>query len=297
MMTLKQILQRRRADLALIVGNGIHRYRPESPNSWDKLLMELARRYGVDVDRVPQGTSATEFFDLLELRAGGRSGELARAFCDLMKGWRPLAHHERIMGWAVRHEVPVLTTNFDEVLSDAVGARLMRPRGKGFTSYYPWDSRFAARLHDNPCDGFGIWHINGLARYARSVRLGLTHYMGLAQRARPWLHHGENRLFKSRDGLNWPGRRTWLHLIFNKPLLIFGLGLREDEVFLRWLLIERARYLSWVSDRHHDAWYVYLHDPKDPTEAGRIFFLERIGIRCIPAASYDSIYANAGWKE
>jgi hypothetical protein len=201
------------------------------------------------------------------------------------------------MAWAIRHAVPVLTTNFDEVLSEAASARLMRPDVKGFTDWYPWDSRYALNLHYNPCDGFGIWHINGMAKYARSIRLGLSHYMGSVQRTRDWLHRGEGRLFGAKDCARWAGRRTWLHLIFNKPLLMFGIGLRENEVFLRWLLIERAKYFRKFEDRRKPAWYVYNDDPNDPTQAGRHFFLGGIGVRCIEARDYNSIYANKMWEE
>lgn len=294
-MSLTGILTNNAKNVALLIGNGIHRYGTAGVNSWDGLLLELARENNCSVDNLPKGATTTEFFDVIELMSRSRSGDLPQAFCEKMRDWRPQMHHRRIMNWAIRNEVPVLTTNFDEVLSSAAGAELMRPHIKGFTDWYPWDSRFAHELHDDPCVGFGIWHVNGLARYKRSVRLGLTHYIGLAQRAREWLHRGGNRLFAARDPWNWPGRRTWLHLIFNKPLVIFGLGLREDEVFLRWLLIERARYFAKFEERRQPGWYVFNHDPDDDSEAGRLFFLTAIGIECVPANSYDAIYDNPAW--
>jgi hypothetical protein len=295
--TLSDILRRNRDDIALVIGNGVHRHGPPQVNSWEDLLTDLAHQSGVDQDGVPHGASATEFFDILELRAQTRSGVLAEAFCELMRDWRPLGHHRRIMQWAAQRGVPVLTTNFDEVLSAAAEAELMRPGGGGFTDFYPWDSRFAHSLHEDPCDGFGIWHINGMARYARSIRLGLTHYMGSVQRARGWLHRGEERLFNRKDRWNWAGRRTWMHLVFNKPLLIFGLGLRENEVFLRWLLIERARYFAKFEDRRHPAWYVYRHDAGDPTQAGRHFFLDSVGVRCVRVSDHREIYENEAWRD
>lgn len=297
LMTFKEILRIRANDVALIIGNGIHRYGSNGANSWDELLVNLARKHGLKIDRLPKGATATEIFDVIEIKARVRGGELAAAFCERMEDWRPQEHHRRIMNWALRHQAPVLTTNFDEVLSSAVDAKLMRPKGSGFTYWYPWDSRFAHEIHEDPCSGFGVWHINGLARYRRSVRLGLTHYIGSAQRAREWLHRGGNRLFEAKDPQNWPGRRTWLHLIFNKPLLIFGLGLREDEVFLRWLLVERERYFSKFPDRRREGWYIFVHDPKDETEDGRNFFLRGIGIECVEVKSYSDIYESTAWVE
>lgn len=294
-MRLSKILRSNRADVALVIGNGIHRYGPSRVNSWDSLLVELARSNGIDINEMPMGASATEMFDVIELQARRHSGELAKEFCNLMRDWRPLPHHQRIVKWAIRHAVPVLTTNFDEVLSEAAGATLVRPKVKGFTHWYPWDSRYALEMFDNPCDGFGIWHINGMARYSRSIRLGLTHYMGSVQRTRDWLHRGEGRLFEAKDRMRWAGRHTWVHLIFNKPLVIFGLGLGENEVFLRWLIIERARYFAKFDDRRKAAWYVYTHNPDDTTQAGRHFFLENMGVQCIKAESYDAIYENSAW--
>lgn len=296
-MTLTEVLQQNRNDLALVIGNGIHRFGPQRVNSWDDLLLKLACKNDIDLAEMPQGASATEIFDVIELQARRPSGELARDFCDLMSGWRPLNHHKEIMDWSIRHAVPILTTNFDEVLSEAVDARLMRPNVKGFTDWYPWDSRYALNLLDDPCGGFGIWHINGMARYARSIRLGLTHYMGSVQRTRDWLHRGEERLFEANNRFKWAGRYTWVHIIFNKPLLIFGLGLHENEVFLRWLLIERARYFSKFENRRNPAWYVYNDNPNDTTQKGRHFFLEKIGIQCIKAKDYDAIYTNKEWQK
>lgn len=295
-MVIDDVLRENGDSLALVIGNGIHRYGPQPVNSWDDLLLDLAHRHGVDLERMPVGASATEMFDVIELHARGRSGELAKDFCALMRDWEPLPHHKQIVDWCIRHSAPVLTTNFDQVLSEAAGAELMRPKGEGFTDWYPWHSRYALELFENPCDGFGIWHVNGMANYARSIRLGLTHYMGSVQRTRGWLHRGEDRLFEAKDRERWAGRLTWVHLVFNKSLLIFGLGLRENEVFLRWLLIERARYFAKFPDRRKPAWYVYKHCPKDDTQTGRHFFLEKIGIQCVEARSYDAIYASHGWR-
>ena len=293
---LTNILRENRDNLALVIGNGIHRYGPPQVNSWDDLLINLAHRHGVNLDKMPVGASATEIFDVIDLHARGKSGELAMEFCELMRDWRPLAHHQQIVDWAIRHAAPVLTTNFDQVLSEAAGAKLMRPKVKGFTHWYPWDSRYALELFENPCEGFGIWHVNGMANYARSIRLGLTHYMGSVERTRRWLHRGKNRLFEAKDRERWAGQHTWVHLLFNKPLLTFGLGLRENEVFLRWLFIERARYFAKFPDRRRPAWYVYTHNPDDVTQKGRHFFLESIGIQCVEARTYDAIYSNPGWR-
>jgi hypothetical protein len=295
-MDFSKLLHENSENIALIIGNGIHQFNGDSSSSWDSLLATLSQRHGLPYKKVPKGASATEFFDVLALKANGQSDSLSKAFCELMDEWEAQEHHRNIMSWAVRHKATVLTTNFDEVLSKAVDAQLMRPKVRGYTDYYPWDSRFAHELHDDPSEGFGIWHINGMARYARSIRLGLTHYMGSVQRARGWFHAGDGRLFATKDNANWPGRRTWLHAIFNRPLLIFGLGLGENEVFLRWLLIERARYFSKFPDRRKAAWFVQRKKAEDDTAAGRSFFLEGVGVTCVDVPTHEHIYHSKGWN-
>lgn len=295
--TLNGLLRRHGNDVALVLGNGINRHANAATiNSWDDLLMSIARDCIPGVASVPPGTALTELYDVLELKSAAAVGELQGQFCTSMIDWRPVSHHRRIADWAMRHDAPILTTNFDDVISQAIDGDFQFPRDPSFTAFYPWGCHFGPELIEDPCDGFAIWHINGMARYKSSIRLGLTHYMGSVQRARGWLHgSGEENLFRAKDRRNWRGARTWMHLIFNKPLLFIGLGLAENEVFLRWLLIERAKYFRRFDERRHPAWYVYVNDPHDDRLPGKLFFLEAIGIRCVEASSYDAIYEADGW--
>ncbi len=300
----RTLLNQERDNLALVIGNGINIHGAGNRNSWERLLVQIAHHCAVDVPSVPKGTALTEFYDVLEMKRSNPTAadddqaatlNLQAEFCRLMERWEPLRHHHTIMNWAVRHDVPVLTTNFEEVLSDAAGCDFIKPPELPFTDFYPWSCRFANRLFDDPCNGFGIWHINGMRRYRRSIRLGLSHYMGSVQRARTWLHRGEANLFNAKNRPDWDGARTWVHIMFNKPLLIFGLGLTETEVFLRWLLIERARYFRKFPERAHPAWYVYTHKVDDTSEAGKLFFLEGVGINCVKA-DYAEIYESPSWE-
>lgn len=297
--SMSQVLRDNGADLGLVLGNGINRFgNASTTNSWDALLMAIARDCAPEVRAVPPGTTLTEFYDVLDLRSTARVGELQEQFCAQMQDWEAFAHHRAIMTWADRHAAPVLTTNFDEVLSAAAGCSFQRPSNPKFTSYYPWECRFAHDLIDDPCAGFGIWHINGMARYKLSIRLGLSHYMGSVQRARTWLHRsGDSNLFSAKNRHDWTGAQTWMHVVFNKPLLIFGLALEENEVFLRWLLIERARYFRKFAERRHPAWYVYTDDPRDERQAGKLFFLKEVGVTPVLAKTFDEIYRSPAWSD
>lgn len=236
-MKLATLLKRNRTDLALVVGNGINRYgAPLGANSWDDLLSRLARSHlNPNHKAIPSGVSLTEFYDVLELAYTRTPDQpsLQQQFCNLMATWRPLRQHGFIASWASQSNVPILTTNFENTLGTVVACSPRRTGGEGFTDYYPWDSYFGTYDIGDPCTHFAIWHINGMQQYRRSVRLGLSHYMGSVERARSWLHKGSQRLFKDGDMGIWDGASTWLQVFFHKPLLFFGLGLSETEVFLR----------------------------------------------------------------
>lgn len=295
-MTLQSLLARHRSNLALLIGNGINRYGTTAHgSSWDALLSALARRHLDPAhERVPVGISLTEFYDVLELGYSRSSGEagLQAQFCELMAGWQPLPQHERIARWAQRHAVPILTTNFESTLGDAIGCTLQRARSAGFTAFYPWERYFASNTVADPCREFAVWHVNGMQCYRQSIRLGLSHYMGSVERARGWLHKGAGRLFSARDAQEWQGASTWLQIVFHKPLLVFGLALAENEVFLRWLLIERAKYYRGHPERRQPAWYV--HTAGDP-DGGKHLFLKAVGVELIAVASYDEIYGEPTW--
>lgn len=297
-MDTESILGRHESELALVIGNGINLYgAAEVTNSWHDLLLQLAQAHlPAPLRSVPRGVALTEFYDVLALKSGASTtgSSLQKEFCDLMSTWTHYEHHRWIMDWAQRAGRPVLTTNFEETLSDAGGCSLHRSTKGGFTDYYPWESYYARDQIRNPATEFGIWHINGMQKYRRSIRLGLSHYMGSVERARNWIHKGNGRrLFSGKDPSAWRGHATWLHAVFNCSLVIFGLSLDENEVFFRWLLIERAHYFKRFPERSRKAWYVYAGDP---LSEGKLFFLEGVGVTPVREASYDAIYGQATWR-
>ena len=184
---------------------------------------------------------------------------------------------------------PILTTNFDTYISDSVGAtpHKLKPIGNQykFTDFYPWNMYYSDREINNPLDGFAVWHINGTQEYSRSLRLGLSDYMGCVERARKMIQGNNlNEYFESKKHESWIGYNTWLHIIFHKSLFIFGLGLEENEVFLRWLLIQRAKYCR-MYNQPLVGWYI-----NKEIKSGKRFFLEQLGFNVIEITNYDTLY-------
>lgn len=298
-MKFKDVIKNKKEDVALVIGNGINQYGgADETNSWKSLLASLAKKHGLPLHNggLPTGVSPTEFYDVLELgrMASAQKGTLQKEFSDLMARWKPHRHHREIVAWASDNNVPILTTNYDNSLATAGNCSLFSIKGKSnFTAFYPWGHYYSNSQLVEPDAGFGIWHINGMQHYSQSIRLGLSHYMGSVERTRNWLHKGsEDRLFGGKDRRQWVGANTWLHIVFNKPLAIFGLALAENEVFLRWLLIERAKYFKKYPERKHAGWYFYTSKRE---ETGKLFFLEQVGITPIAAESYDELYGHGVW--
>lgn len=296
-MAVRDILQRNRSDIALVIGNGVNRHgSAKNTNSWRNLLLELSiKRLPNSLRKIPRGLALTEFFDLLELQSNSRKSKISlqHEFCTLLQDWKCHDHHKNIISWAKENKTPVLTTNFERVFGDAGNCSLHHIRRTGFTDYYPWETYYGTGPIDDPSQDFGVWHINGMEHYPRSIRLGLTHYMGSVERARGWIHRGnETRLYSGKNAADWRGAGTWLHVVFNNSLLFFGLGLDESEVFLRWLLIERARYFRRFPNRRKRAWYIHTGGIKN---RGKAFFLEGVGIKLVRSDSYDEIYGLSTW--
>lgn len=186
--------------------------------------------------------------------------------------------------------VPILTTNFDTYMSDSVGAkRFINDLGEHhykFTDFYPWNVYYSTeKLKENILDNFGIWHINGMTDYPRSIRLGLSDYMGCVERSRGMIQGNNlNEYFAGKQQYSWKGYNTWLHILFNRNLFIFGLALEQNEVFLRWLLIQRSKY-SRLYNRDLHGWYV----GRDIAE-GKKYFLEFLGFKVIELSEFDELY-------
>ena len=224
---MKTLIKKCRSNIALVIGNGINRYVDSTKtNSWHDLLVKLAARHlPSKLKSVPSGIALTEFYDVLALKSAKTvsSNYLQQEFCDLMSTWRYYEHHKYIVKWAQKTDVPILTTNFDQILSNAGSCKLYRTRKGGFTDYYPWENYYGNKEITDPSHGFGIWHVNGMLRYSRSIRLGLTHYMGAVERARGLLHKGNERsLFSGKHMRDWTGSTSWLHILFNSSLLILS---------------------------------------------------------------------------
>ena len=302
METLEDITTNRSNEIALVVGNGINRFKSsDESNSWEHLLCQICgdvkfldgKEY---IGKIP----LTEFSDLLQFHISRTrlKTSVQKEFRDKLGTFKYSNHHMNISKWAIKNNAPVLTTNFDTTLSDSCNAKLMKYKTTdmpGPTDYYPWSKYYSMQPIDEPHNSFGIWHAHGMRQHTRSIRLRLSDYMGAVQRVRSWMHLGGSKgLFHSKESLDlWKGKGTWLNAFFRNDLLIIGLGLNTEEVFLRWLLIERKRYFQKFKDLKRKAWYVREKSNEDP---GRDFLLDMVDVNTVVVDNYSDIYESPVWQ-
>lgn len=290
---IRALLRKEKKHIAFVIGNGIHRYQPmRKALSWDDLLLQLWKTStGHRLTKRPEGISSTEFYDLVELHNTQRIG-VQKEVSTLLRDWAPMEHHRRIVDVIQQLGAPLLTTNYDEVMAQVSHSTMRRLEGGRFTDFYPWSNYHSPIELANPHAGFGIWYINGTRHYHRSIRLGLSHYMGSVERARHLFSSSKTSGLYSPEGVHsWTGSSTWLDILFHRSLFIFGLALEENETFLRWLLIERKKYYNRFPERKRKGWYLTLRQNSRAFE-GKKFFLNSVGIEVIEVDHYDDIYLH-----
>jgi hypothetical protein len=295
---IKEIFLKNRNEIAFLIGNGINRYNDkDGERSWENLIKNLSERYtDLSFDN-PSGISLTEFYDIIEIKSKKDKENIQENIIKILNNWKFSDNHRRIVEKIRELDVPILTTNFDYLLAKCIESdfkKYSNIQGK-FSQFYPWKYYFSTAKIDNPTAGFAIWHINGMQEYHKSIRLGLTDYMGMVRKAHSLIHKSENNLFDGKNTFMWEGYQTWLHIIFNKSLFIFGLGLDEQEVFLRWLLTERAKYFKKFPERKKNGWYVYINKKFDAENEGKSIFLKALDIDVLFVDSYKEFYEDL-WK-
>lgn len=290
----RNILDNNCNNLAFLLGNGINRYYKNESISWEKLLLDLWNNFSSPdnmQNEIFKGISFTEYYDAIEIqnfRENNFGSRLQKEVKEKMVPWKPDFHQNKILNKIKDYNAPILTTNFDNLIPQSKELDFFKLHSKGFTDYYPWGCYYSDKELSSPVSGFGVWYPNGMMKYHRSIKLGMSQYMGNVERARKMIHNQEEGIFfsgKNQD--NWIGSKTWLHILFNKSLFVLGLGLEENEIFMRWLLIERAKYFKMFPERKKDGWYIMSRKNEDENYFGKKFFLESVGLEVIEVENYD----------
>ena len=275
-----------------IIGNGINRFnqgKSEGDVSWEGILLNIYNDFSSKKRNfIPKGVALPEFYDIIDLVQEGKvKTSLQKEFANKLD-WDPKSHHINIVSKIKELNAQIITTNFDFVLQKSIGAEMYRHRVKGLrlmTDFYPWDSYFSDSIKENPFDSFSIWHMHGQKNYHRSIKLGLNQYMSMVERSKRYFPN-----IKTNE--NETQYETWLKLLFEKDLIIIGLGLNEQEIFLRWLLLQRAKFYKRRPELKKAGFYIN-HDESDEQNIGKKFFMKSVGIDYVDfIGDYDGFYNN-----
>lgn len=304
-MNLLQSILAKTTKPAFLIGNGIHRYadQEQTNSSWEAIVEQLEELVCCEISAVRShrthgaDLSLTERYDMIRLKASVSEvrsdveSSLVGMFQKLSDR-RPDEHIKAITAFARSRNIPILTTNFDLALSEAGGSYDFNNFNSPFSQHYPWNSCFtpSGAVSADTCS-HRIWHIHGSVKYKKSIRFGLRDYMGAVSKARELIHKGDDNLYRGKDVTRWGGYETWLHPFFNCDLIIFGLGLNSQEVFLRWLLLERAGYFAKFPDRKRKL--VFIENESEVT-AGKRAFVEAVGGELVCTKNYATLYKNFG---
>jgi|GEM_PF-6937945 len=75
-------------------------------------------------------------------------------------------------------------------------------------------------------------------------------------------------------------------------LLFGGQGPARNEMFLRWLMNERAPYFRNLGVLGQPSWYSHVHAFDDERDAGKLFLLEDLGISYLRGDDHAATYRN-----
>lgn len=273
-------------ETAFIVGNGINRLDNKGA-SWEDILSRVSKNK-VNIEELKKGLSLTEIYEIIKqgypfqsLKRQSIKDEFLNQIKNVNNNFDT---HAKIIKKMQEINRPLMTTNIDNFLDIKMRLNWMPPiTEKNY--YYPWNAYFSQedKVLQNPLEGFAVWHINGLEQFHRSIQLGLLGYMNMVNHAKKYISDKQG-IFEVNDINYWNGKTTWLRLIFSCNLCIFGLGLSKDEIFLRWLLLERNAYFRSKSEEKKRGWYL---TPENDIDQGERLFLNSVGFQIVPFNSND----------
>src|SRR3546814_338029 len=101
--------------------------------------MKLWRKFSPDVyDKIPKGITITEFYDLLDIaNSDNRSTnfQIQKEASKLLTDWEFKNHHTAFVKREHEIDAPILTTNFDLILTSSLGQQKYNTYNKFFTYF------------------------------------------------------------------------------------------------------------------------------------------------------------------
>lgn len=222
-----------------------------------------------------------------KLRAVVRN-KFITSICAYMKNWEFQPIHHNVALFAKKYRLPILTTNYDTLLEDSVKAKEHNYVHQSSSELFPISLCYTNDQHPD-YNNWGVWHINGVIHYPKSILIGLSHYMRSIESIRKLLLPS-NKLEVEiiRGQFTNSLKNTWINLVLSRHLIIFGLSLDKDETLLRWLLIERAKLFAMFPFMTKKG--IYVMPETEKLENGKSLFFKYVGIEIVRVKDYESMY-------
>ena len=270
-----------------LIGNGLNIAMGNDKCSWDKVLWNIANTDGRKSLFSPEHKpllSSLETFNAIQLKSEHTIFS-DKIVPEIKKIKFKADKNPSLLKFAEKNNVDILTTNFDMNIERYLWNCNYEKLKFSHGGFYPWRKYYSAADFCSQSDSkTRVWHIHGDITQNRSILFSMTRYMRAARKAAGLLNDDKN----DHSAL----KQTWMWEFFSRPLIIAGLALSEQEIFLRWLLLERlmsARRLCLQSDLPQ-SYYLY----RDPEEVEKLsVFLKMVNIT--PVYMGKKIFDNPIW--
>ena len=177
-----------------------------------------------------------------------------------------------------------LSTNYDKLLDGGLDCFSANASGIFDTIFMEYRS---IRELDSPETGFAIWHINGVCDSEKTIRSGIGNYANYLTKINEFIPKAPEYKVSN------IAQNSWLKPFLINKLCIVGLGLREEEFVLRWLLYKRRvcwKQLHNSNSKKNTGWYLYSQ--KDSLSESSKIFLKSMGIIPICFRDRKTIYKS-----
>lgn len=208
--------------------------------------------------------------------------------------------HEKLVEFAQKHSIPILTTNFDRNFLktfckkdlDSVNMHWVksdlftRNNYKTLRNAYFSPESFSENsdIHSE----FALWHIHGVVSQPKSVCFTNWDYGNYYSEIK--------RISKLRNKTERKGNSTWVDILLDNDLIIMGLALDSFETDLRALLVERHIQqkinagIAKENGIYREPKTIYIYRKKAEISEmpnGKRELFESLGIKCVSMAQND----------
>jgi hypothetical protein len=156
------------------------------------------------------------------------------------------------------------------------------PDSDTFLWKYYYSAQKRSDVRESELNQASVRHIHGMIKKPRSIRVGLNDYVSLLSKLKQYKasrYLNSDKTHKTMYDLTY----SWMDYFFTSDLVIFGLGLNQSEIGLRWLLMERCRFAK-ISETDLRTIFIFGKNGKGVSK-----LLKSIGVTCILDSDH-SIY-------